>query len=299
MHRPLLRAFALAVGLSALAFPALAQDGDRKSPYPHAELDSQHKQAVVTSGRVTATLNVDDRKSDGYVEEVPILQVFVDSKPVLKSEGVSAGETAYGDAEIVDMDDSNALPEVVFSSYSGGAHCCTQVMVATGTKNGAWIAVDLGEWDGGGDYLEDADHDGRPEFVAADQIFLYAFDCYACSAAPLKILQIRNGKAVDVTREPQFQAKLREWVKALEGWRQPNGEFQPGFYAGWIAAKSMIGEGREAWETMMKAYKPSEVEKVEVCRDTGLYGECSDEQRVQVPFPVALKTFLDKNGYTF
>ncbi|PLX36103.1 MAG: hypothetical protein C0606_15400 [Hyphomicrobiales bacterium] len=296
MHRHLFRA-ATAIAVILIApFAALAEE---KPAYPTATLDDQHRQAMVTSGRITAALRTEKRTVEGYEETVPVLHVFVDSKKVLEAEGVSAGEWVQGVAEVIEVDAANDLPEVVFSSYSGGAHCCTKVVIATADRAGGWNSVDMGEWDGGGNYMEDADGDGRAEFVAADQNFLYAFDCYACSAAPVKILSVQAGKIVDVSREPRFQPKLKQWAKALEGWRQDDGKFQPGFFAGWIAAKSMIGEGVEAWQAMQKAYKPGKDDGFEVCKDTGLFGECAENMRATVPFPMALKSFLDHHGYRF
>ncbi len=289
--------FFLTALLAGLPTGALSADDAR--PFPSATIDAQHKDASVTAGPITAILSTEPRKGDGYTEMIPILRLFADNRLALTNEGVSAGDWVQGVAEIAAMDPANDIPEVVFSSYSGGAHCCTQVTVATKLKDGTWKAVDMGEWDGGGDYLEDANGDGLAEFVTVDQRFLYAFDCYACSAAPLTIQTVRGGEIVDVTRDPSFQPKLRKWAKALEGWRQSNGEFQPGFYAGWIAAKSLVGEGPEAWAAMMKAYDPAKDDGVETCRDTGLFGECNASQRVTVPFPKALKAFLDANGYTF
>ena len=104
------------------------------------------------------------------------------------------------EASIADIDPGNKHPEVYFASYSGGAHCCTHVVIAE-EQGAKWVAVTVGDFDGDGRYLDDLDHDGVAEVVTVDNRFLYQFDCYACSSAPLQIYTVRDGKSVDVTTD--------------------------------------------------------------------------------------------------
>ena len=283
--------------VATLSIPAGAQSTE--AAYPRAELEDGRDRAEVTSNGVTARINADFQVQADYTEIVPVLEVIVKGKTVLRAEGVSAGsDWRQGVAEIVEMDSSNQTPEVVFSSYSGGAHCCTRVIVAAADKRGKWHATTVGDWDGGGDYIEDADGDGVAELVVIDNAFLYAFDCYACSAAPLKVLALKNGKPVNVTRESRFLKKHKEWLKAMESWGSDrNGEFAPGFFAGWVAQKVLLGEGRSAWETMLRAYKGSEDLGHDICKDGRSLSDCGDKDRVTVPFPKALTAFLETHGY--
>lgn len=105
--------------------------------------------------------------------------------------------------QIAEMDASNPYPEVIVSHYTGGAHCCNQVEVISSDPTGKqWRSLDLGAFDGGPHPLEDVDGDGQWEFVDRDNRFLYQFSSYAGSFAPVQVWQLKNGKFVDVSRQP-------------------------------------------------------------------------------------------------
>ncbi len=288
--------FAVAMIVS-VTVPANARE--KASPYPRAELEDGRNEAEVTANGITVRVTAEPRVGNEYTEIVPVLDVIVGGRRVVRAEGVSAGsDWRQGMAEIVELDGSNTTPEVVFSSYSGGAHCCTRVVIATADRKGRWQAKVVGEWDGGGDYIEDADGDGVAELVVIDNAFLYAFDCYACSAAPLKVLSVKNGGVIDVTREARFEKKHRTWLKAMESWGSDrNGEFAAGYYAGWVAQKTLLGEGNEAWNALNAAYKGASDPGHEICRDGRPVGDCKTKDQITVPFPKALRSFLDNNGY--
>jgi hypothetical protein len=55
----------------------------------------------------------------------------------------------------------------------------------------------------------DLNRDGRYEFMIRDNVFLYAFACYACSEAPLKLLAIDNGTVKDVTGDRALRRRMR------------------------------------------------------------------------------------------
>jgi len=82
----------------------------------------------------------------------PVLVVESGGKEVLRVNGMAPGwEVPPGEATIVEMDPSNPYPEVVFTSFSGGAHCCTNVQIAVSDGTGKhWEAVEAGDFDGGG-----------------------------------------------------------------------------------------------------------------------------------------------------
>ena len=71
------------------------------------------------------------------------------------------------------LDPATALPQLVLSGFTGGAHCCTVTIVLT-EAGGNWKAVSLGQMDGDGgfDYL-DINHDGSTELVDIGDGFLY------------------------------------------------------------------------------------------------------------------------------
>ncbi|MBN9059808.1 MAG: hypothetical protein J0H21_11570, partial [Rhizobiales bacterium] len=206
--------------LMMASFPApaaSAEDAEEDKPaYPTAEFAEGAKEATVTNSGITARVFQERRPQIDPDDDVPVLQVIVNGKMVLEHVGTASGMSVPSmSASIVDIDPTNKSKEVYFSSYTGGAHCCSEVVVATETDKG-WVAVPVGAFDGDGDYLQDLNDDGEAEIVTVDNNFLYTFDCYACSAAPLVIKSVRDGKLVDITTEPRFAKAHRDWLRQLE-----------------------------------------------------------------------------------
>lgn len=268
---------------------------------PQVSLDRNRTTATMDLAGVTVRL---DMAIDPQGEEpAPRLTVLQRGKQVLIQFGTPDGfDTPQGTAIFAEMDKTNATPEVLFTSYSGGAHCCTQVYVATKGSKDRWHAVDFGDWDGDGIPFEDLNGDGVVEFAAPDQRFLYAFDCYACSAAPQRILTLARGKIEDVSNRPEFAKAQEAYLAQLKAWHEsaePGQEFSPGFFAGYIAQSALLGKGGQAWAEMMKAYDRKKDSGFEMCPGQPFPGECESEQMVSVGFPEALRSFLDATGYRF
>jgi hypothetical protein len=271
---------------------------DAESGYPTTEFAEGSSMASVSVGALTAKISVEDRPDIDVDFKVPVLKVMVDGQTVLEVAGVASGfDVPATEASIVEIDSGNDIPEVYFSSFSGGAHCCTSVIVAS-SVGGEWVAVPVGDFDGGGGYLDDVDGDGFAEIVTPDNRFLYQFDCYACSAAPLMIMTVRGGEAVDVSREPRFLATHRDWLRFLEENVDSSERWsQPGYLAGWVAAKIRVGEGEEAWSALEANWDFAADQGEEVCLTGGSIDECPPSSRAVLNFPGRLKLFLQQTGY--
>ncbi len=292
---------AAAAWLMALT-PALSQDDEDEpvSPYPTAEFEEGASSATVTVGDVTATITMQKRPEIDPSEAVPVLAVTAGGRQVIEVPGVASGLSFPAtSASIVEIDPGNSRPEVYFTSYSGGAHCCASVAVAEETASG-WVAVQLGSFDGGGEFLDDLDGDGVVEISTVDNRFLYTFDCYACSAAPLVILSVRNGEAIDLTADPRFLSAHRRWLSDLEENVEPEERWSsPGFLAGWVATRVRLGEGAAAFAEVQQHWDSASDEGEEVCRTGAELDDCPRADRVTLKFPERLKLFLDQNGYAF
>lgn len=95
----------------------------------------------------------------------------------------------------------------------------------------------------------DIDGDGRYEFETRDNAFLYAFACYACSEAPLEVLALEDGAMKNVTAEPRYEKAHEAYLKAMIE-NAPDEDLN-GFLAGYVGEKSLLGEGKEAWDLML------------------------------------------------
>jgi hypothetical protein len=294
-----LAAAALFIGLAVS--PALAEDdggGDDTPKYPTTEFEEGATSASVTAGDITATIRMVRRPDIDKDYDVPLLDVTVGGKPAIEVPGVVSGmDIPAAEASIAEIDPDNHHQEVYFTSYSGGAHCCSHVVVAEelGDK---WVSVEVGDFDGDGNYLNDLDGDGAAEISTVDNRFLYQFDCYACSAAPLVIYTVRGGKSADVTRDKRFEKAHREWLRQMEENIDPGEKWKsPGYLAGWVAEKALLGEGAAAFKDVEAHWDRAADEGEEICTTGQDIDSCPKASRVVMKFPDRLKLFLQQNGY--
>jgi hypothetical protein len=252
----------------------------------------------ISQGDVKAVLSYTEQKGeDGETMRSPIVTVFAGGKEVAKLGGEDVG---FADPpvslQIAELDPSNSQPEVVVSLYTGGAHCCSDTSVITASADGSsWATVEVGEFDGSPLLATDLNGDGRYEFATRDNAFLYTFGCYACSEAPLQVLAVENGAVKNVSSDPSFKPAHASYLKTMI--ENVPGEEPNGFLAGYVGEKSLLGEGKAAWELMLNSYDKASDWGLEVCdKSLNEDGECPG-QEVKLTFPEALQRMLKENGY--
>lgn len=236
---------------------------------------------------------------DGVLYMNPVVSVSVDGKQVIRSEGSeSFPDNPVFLVQIAEMDASNPYPEVVFSTYTGGAHCCSDTRVLASSKDGkTWREIPVGPFDGGPLEVSDLDGDGRFELATRDNAFLYTFGCYACSTAPLLILALEEGKLRNVSAKPSFRANQLKSLKHIIEWAD-EGTDRNGFLAGYVGQKILLGEGAPAWQLMLKYYDRKSDWGLESCSvEPAKDGECPKEKVVKLTYPEALERFLEDNDY--
>ncbi|HVP83352.1 MAG TPA: hypothetical protein VMS78_01400 [Rhizomicrobium sp.] len=225
---------------------------------------------------------------------VPHLSVSAPGLPPFAYDGQAAGDIARADFTVLKLS-PKVQPSVVFDTYSGGAHCCVEVVVIQPAGK-SWRKIDLGSWDGGGiAYPKDVDGDDIVDFVFVDNAFLYAFDCYACSHPPPLVLNIVNGKAVNVSTAPRFASLFRaDMAEAKQGCAEHNN----GVCAGYVADAARLGEFDEAWQFMLANYnKTSTWDYPTRCQGQKVDYRCQGTELKPKDYPEALKWFLQDNGY--
>ena len=278
-------------------------EGDDSAPKIEAgngEEETAPSTQEIAQGAVKAVLSYAEEKGDdGEVMRAPVVTVFAGDKQVAKLEAESSG---FADppvsVQIAEIDGGNPYPEIVVSFYTGGAHCCSDTRVVTSSPDGSnWNTVELGEFDGGPLLATDVDRDGRYEFMIRDNAFLYAFACYACSEAPLNLLSIDNGAIKDVTREARFRPAHEATLKGMIENVPEEGSDVNGFLAGYVGEKSLLGEGKEAFELMLAHYDHQSDWGLETCdKPLNEDGECPGAT-IRLTFPDALERMLNENGY--
>ena len=184
---------------------------------------------------------------------------------------------------VLDLE-SHAHPDVVIDLFTGGAHCCEveqvyspdpATMTYTKTERGFGNA---------GDAIRDLSHNGRFEFVGADDAFFYAFTSYAASGAPVQIWSFRNHRFIDVTRRypGQITRDAGLWWHAFTR-HYADGE---GVIAAWAADEDLLGH-----YALVKNRLATEV------RDNHLHSDLAGMPTGE-RFVVALQKLLRRLGYT-
>jgi hypothetical protein len=149
------------------------------------------------------------------------------------------------------------LDEAVMSTFTGGAHCCFDTVVALvdGPFRGRVLDHDFGDPGYGGDRRQ-----GTYEFVTADDRFAYAFTDYAASALPVQVMTIDDAGAfadVTSTRLDLVRDDVRTWWRAYLGGRgkkDGDGDIR-GVLAAWCADEYRLGEGAACNTELAKALK--------------------------------------------
>jgi hypothetical protein len=158
--------------------------------------------------------------------------------------------------QIADLDPANPWPEVLLSSFSGGAHCCNDTRVLTSdAAGGGWHTVALGPFNGVVRAATDPLGLGRWLVVDVDNRFLYEFSSYAGSRPPLRIWQLNGRRFEDVSHQGAFVPLHRRALRDMESWfEQPDGSEANGVLAGYVATKALVGEFAEGWQRMLARY---------------------------------------------
>jgi hypothetical protein len=190
---------------------------------------------------------------------------------------------------------------VVISGYTGGAHCCDHVIAVQPTATG-FRTVDLGQWNGGmPGFPKDLSGDGIADFRFVDNRFLYAFTSYAESFAPPLVMNIRGGKAVDVSAEPAFRFLFADYLpEARRGCVSPAPQGSPnGACAAYAAAAARLGQFLWGWPVVLKSYdRKAKWDWPTGCRGAAPAGQCPQGRQITYPsYPQALRAFLKRTGY--
>jgi hypothetical protein len=217
-------------------------------------------------------------------------------KPAFTLRSDSTVHVVSSNVALWKLDSVSPSSTVVFSSFTGGAHCCTETKFVTLQPDGNWFAFESIYVDAGNGLFEfaDLDHDGVYEILSTDQDFLYAFGCYACSYSPTRIRKITGRQMRDVTFGSKFAEHQRKVLKEME--RNANWHSN-GFLGGWVAQKAILGELRPAWTKMLASYDRDSNWDTQICLMDVPLRSCQEAQKRHVNFPEALRKLLLVNGY--
>jgi len=286
--------------LALSAITAAGQEPADQPDFPTTVFVEGERSAAISAGDLAAGITVERLPEVDPDLDFPVLRVAVKGAEVLRAVGAGSSlDFPAAEASIAEIDPTNDFEEIYFTSYSGGAHCCSRVIVATHTAGG-WTATEVGEFDGDGGFLEDIDGDGTAEIVTTDDRFLYRFDCYSCSAAPLRVITVRNGTVLELSGDPRFRDAHRRWLEQIEEDIEPGRRWSsPGFLAGWMATRIRLGDGEAAWQELIDHWDFDSDPGSVTCLTGAEADKCPRRSRTVLKFPERLKLFLEQNGYGF
>jgi hypothetical protein len=228
---------------------------------------------------------------------VPALHVDVPGGPrfdLLGREGFPHVSADFGAGP---LDADSRTDGIIFTTYTGGAHCCTGIQILE-LIGGQWRTVDLGDWDGSGigDFPKDIDGNGFADLVLADDRFAYAFTFYAASRMPPRIFEIHDGAAVDVSASGHYDALFQHDLDEARG---PCLMHDNGACAAYVADAARLGNYADAWRLMLANYDAKSTwDYPAKCNTTEVNGQCPKGAETKFAnFPDALQWFLADKGY--
>lgn len=276
------RALALALALAALPAEATEWTAERKGAR-----ETFHVQDLTLT---LASREVEDGQA------APVITVRAKGLPPFSVRGQEGFSPASAQFQVAHFDPAAAGAQVLFASFTGGAHCCSEFVLIE-RLGGRWKALKLGLWDGDGLVRpeKDVDGDGIIDIAFADNSFLYAFDGYAGSFPPPLFLNVIAGKAVNVSREPRYR-KLFE--SDMEDAKKLCADHGNGGCAGYVADAARAGRFDEAWKFMLAHYTPDrDLMWPTFCRKRGETPPCKSGEAEFKDYPQALHRFLEDRGY--
>ncbi len=220
-------------------------------------------------------------------------QFTLNSPEELSSLGATAG--------FVRLDKNTDYPQLVVTRNSAGAHCCTKTWFISKPKGSAdWIVVEGESLNGGGYDFPDLNADGTREIVNTDNRFLSTFDTYAASYAPKLYNRLDGNSLKSVNDSIDVAGNLKQDLASIEFGAKIDPELwkSNGFLAGWVASKIRLGEGEEAWTTMMENYNKQSEFGQEECTTGQSVDNCPVGNMKPQDFPRDYARFLQENGYT-
>jgi uncharacterized protein YecT (DUF1311 family) len=232
--------------------------------------------------------------SDGTIS--PVLDIKAADGSTFEEAGAATASAAAASFGVGKLDPVGPGNQILFTSYSGGAHCCTVISVLEDI-GGAWKAIDIGSFEGEPDtFPKDLDGGGAGDVVETDDRFAYAFASFADSYMPPRVFTIVRGQLVEASAAPRFAKIYRADMRRAE---PACLEHNNGACAAFVADASRLGLHDWAWQIMLTSYNPSSDWVLPTkCAVPLVNNACPPGQEQKFDnYPDALDWFLTDAGY--
>jgi len=245
------------------------------------------------SGDVTASFTFRGSYPNFTGETLTISQAgsVVYSRPVVSTlcETACAPGSPSGkpsSVRVLDLE-HNGEPDVVLALFSGGAHCCAIDQVFSLRPDTTTYVETQRNFGDPGVAIVDLAHNGRYEFLTADDSFAYEFTDYAASGLPIQILTFSNGRFRDVTRSyPKLIARdAARWLAAFRSMSKDHYQDSIGVIAAWAADEDLLGHSKLVARYLLQQQR------------AGHLNSLSPGEPGGAKFIAALQRFLRRRGY--
>lgn len=224
--------------------------------------------------------NIDKKLGDYTFKSFFDTTNFETKFKILDAKGKKIYETVYLDF-VSDVNEHQLEKDgkkfIFLDLYSGGAHCCSSLLICE-IKNNKFVILDSAFYGNSGYIIEDMDKDGVKEIISGNDMFAYAFTNYAETRFPLRVQEFKNGKLNVITgrfkselisEAGYFEADLEEFVK--QGFVCPETDDEDTFntdagsmkiiLAAIVADYHSLGQTERGYELIDKYYKCIDKEK--------------------------------------
>lgn len=194
------------------------------------------------------------------------------------------------------LDMARPGPQVIVLRRDSGFSCCVAMDLAT-PVGGRWSSKEMGRWSdvGAGERLRDRDGDGSPEFTATDMDYYYEFVSYGRWSSPDEVMQIHNGKLVDVSNRKAFAPTFKwEMDRRRENCVNDHDNSE---CAAFVALAARMGRFDWAWRIMLKSYNREQPWSARCVKRRGKERCSDDPSDWRSDFPAALREGLEHAGY--
>ena len=218
---------------------------------------------TASAGNVTATFTFHGSAPSYTGERISITQggtVLYDQPVVSKLCGqyCAPGAVSGGQSSLHVLDlEHDGQPDVVLDLYSGGAHCCSIEQIFSFDPGASTYRVTEHDFGDPGEEIVDLGHDGRYEFLTADDSFAYRFTDYAASGLPIEILTFSGGRFQNVTRRYRklIARDAATWMKAFDRMSRQGYSDSVGVVAAWAADEDLLGHAKRVSRFLSRQLK--------------------------------------------
>jgi len=248
---------------------------------------------MIEKGPVRVVVNYTPLEAASEGSENLKYRLFFNNNPIA-SLNYTAGYRNGSASVVIEDFDSDEVPEVIFTEYTGGNHCClNKTMFGLQGETFGEIDTRLLNSVLGGGQIEDLNGDGYSEFIQVDTSFYLQFGSFAATFLPPNIVTYQEGAFTDTTRE--FPDYIRTSIVESEQRLTDSGRRSPSnaFFPGYVASKALLGEFEEAWAFMLNNYNP----QLDWDSTLEITNESGDVVGYHPDYPTALRAFLAERNY--